>query len=127
MKLTITRTGITPSQWKDAGDSSWRQWAYEAAMAQGPPKMAAPVTITVTPLCRDNRGRQEVGSQFLAVDKVLDGLVSAGVIGSRRDDWVVQVNYRRSVVAGEDGMMVVVEDDDQPFPPCTTRHRLSSV
>jgi len=115
VKLTIIREGCTANQWRDAGGESWRSWAYEAAVAQAARKMTPPVLVTVTPTARDTRGRQEVGSCWLAVDKVLDGLVSAGVIGGRRDDWIVGVNYRMTDVTGEDGLRVTLDDAAEPF------------
>lgn len=92
-------------------DDSWRTWAYEIARAQDERGLRR-VTLTFTPLCRDNRSMRFAPNYWPTVEHVMDGLIGAGLIADRGPDHLCRIVLNAGRIEGVDGLEVQVEVED---------------
>jgi hypothetical protein len=111
MKLILERTGV--SAIARTVDDSWQSWAYDEATRQQVGRMDEPVCVRVIPYVRDWRGIVPSERTWPVIEAILDGLVAAGVLESKKA--VLEVTLRRPVTNGQSALTVELTDGSEPF------------
>lgn len=110
MIVTLTRTHASPTS---PHVKDWQEWAYNAAKVEGCGRLVAPVTMIVTPACKDARGVDPVGSAWPATEGIIDGLIAAGALENKAA--VIEVTIRRTRIIGRSQLAVELRDGSEPF------------
>lgn len=111
MKLVLERTGT--SAIARTVDDSWQSWAYDEAIRQQAGRMTDPVCVKIIPYVRDWRGIVPSERTWPVVEAILDGLVAASVLESKKV--VLEMTLRRPIVHGESALTVELTDGEEPF------------